>query len=84
MLNYIVSFSLITPLLCSLHCFLFVGSNKTSMLSSNLQSATELEILQLPVCIIERPLLAAVYLVMKAAWCNTKQQCFTVLFYKLL
>lgn len=37
------------------------------MLSSNLQSATELEILQLPVCIIERPLLAAVYLVMKAA-----------------
>lgn len=67
MMNYIVCFSLITVLFCSLHCFLFVGSNKTVTLSSNLQSCTELEILQLPVCIIERPLLAAVYLVMKAA-----------------
>lgn len=73
MMNYIVFFSLISPLFCSLHCFLFVGSNKTAMLSSNLQNGTELEILQLPVCIIERPLLAAVYLVMKVAWCNTQQ-----------
>lgn len=83
-MDYIVLFSLIIPLFCSLRCFLFVGSNKTAMLSSNLQSGTELEILQLPVCIIERPLLAAVYLVMKADWCNTQQQRFTVLFYKLL
>lgn len=64
--------------------FLFAGSNKTAALSCSLQSATELEILRLPVCIIQRPLLAAVCLVMKAAWRNTQQQCFTVLFYKLL
>lgn len=66
-MNYNVFFTLIMPLFCSLHCFLFAGSKKTAMLSSNLQSGTELEILHLPVCIIERPQLAAVYLVMKAA-----------------
>lgn len=64
-MNDVVFLSLITPLFCSLPCFLFGGSNKTATLSSNLRSGTELEILQLPVCIIERPLLAAVYLVMK-------------------